>query len=76
MLRKFKAGDTVEMIVFRSGARMSLTITLDERPDVMPQPGQSIPEATVPSLPEEGMPSEGDLEEWFKYLFPFFNNGN
>ena len=76
VLRKFKAGDTVEMIVFRSGARMSLTITLDERPDVMPQPGQSIPEATVPSLPEEGMPSEGDLEEWFKYLFPFFNNGN
>ena len=32
-LRKQKAGDTVQMTVFRAGAEVTLTITLDERPD-------------------------------------------
>ena len=32
-LRSYRAGDTVTMTVFRAGAQVQLTITLDERPD-------------------------------------------
>ena len=75
-LRKYKAGDKVDMVVYRGGGKLTLTVVLDERPDNIEaqpsQPPQEIPE----TLPQEGMPSEGDWEEWFNYLFPFFSGGN
>jgi len=37
-LKKSAAGDTVELRVFRAGAELTLTITLDEKPRVVEQP--------------------------------------
>ena len=61
-LRKFKAGDTVEIEVFRSGSKMTLSITLDEKP-------QS-PDAAAPNTDGQGkMPENGSYDEWHDYFF-------
>ena len=57
-LRKFKAGDTTEIVVFRSGAEVTLSITLDEKPnetETAAEPGK--------------MPENGSYDEWRKYFF-------
>ena len=60
-LRKFKAGDTTTITVFRSGAEVVLTITLDEKPAA---------NATTPAVPgKEEMPENGSYEEWYDYFF-------
>ncbi|MGN0999269.1 MAG: S1C family serine protease, partial [Faecousia sp.] len=62
-LRSYKAGDTVEVTVIRSGERISLSVTLDERP-------QSLSTGTTPS--QEEMPSEGSYDEWYEYFRRYF----
>ena len=60
-LRKFKAGDTTEITVFRSGGQMKLSITLDEKPGTT---------ETVPNGSENGqMPENGSYEEWYEFFF-------
>ena len=66
-LRKFKAGDTTTITVYRAGAELELTITFDERPqdpDAQQQPQQS-----------GEMPNSGSYEDWYNYFFPFFGGG-
>jgi len=60
-LRKFKAGDTTEITVFRSGAEVKLPITLDEKP---------VSNQTVPEESGTGkMPENGSYDEWYDYFF-------
>ena len=61
-LRNFKAGDTTEITVYRGGAELVLSITLDEKPaDVT---------GTVPAeRPEGQMPENGSFDEWYDYFF-------
>ena len=69
-LRKFRAGETTTITVYRAGAELELTITFDERPqdpDAEQQEQQS-------QQPGE-MPSSGSYEDWFKYFSPFFGGG-
>ena len=68
-LRNFKAGDTTTITVFRSGERIELTITLDEKP----QTTQTEPEM---EFDESQMPQDGSFEEWYNYFAPFFGYGN
>ena len=68
-LRKFKAGDTTTITVFRAGTELELTITFDERPQA--------PDAAQPQQPQQPqqsgeMPSSGSYEDWYNYFFPFF----
>ena len=63
-LRSYKAGDTVEMTLIRSGERLTVTVTLDERPQSLGSAG------TTPSQGE--MPSEGDFDEWYEYFRRYF----
>ena len=63
-LRNFRAGDTTTVTIVRSGAKMVLSITFDERPEGFT--------GTVPSEDTAEMPSEGDYEEWFDYFRRFF----
>ena len=63
-LRAYKAGDTVKLTLIRSGERMTVTVTLDERPQNL---GTA---ATEPSQNE--MPSEGDFDEWYEYFRRYF----
>ncbi len=56
-LRKFNAGDTTTVTVFRAGRLLDLAITLDEKP----QGGISVP-----------MPEEGDFNEWYAFFESYF----
>ena len=60
-LRKFKAGDTTIITVFRSGQELKLPITLDEKPR---ENTNQIPEPTGGNLPENG-----SYEDWYNYFF-------
>ena len=67
-LRKFQAGDTTTMTVFRSGAEIELTITFDERPQD--------PNAALEQPQGQGeMPSSGSYEDWYNFFYPFFGSG-
>ena len=66
-LRKFRAGETTTITVYRAGAKLPLTITFDERPqdpDAEQQPQQ-------PQIEGE-MPSSGSYEDWYNFFYPFF----
>ena len=63
-LRKFKAGETTTLTVYRAGQEMTLSITLDEKP-------QSLPSASQPSGNGQ-MPQEGSYDDWYNYFAPFF----
>ncbi len=68
-LRKFKAGDTTTITVWRSGAELELTITFDERPQD--------PTADQEQSQSQGeMPSSGSYEDWYNYFYPFFGGRN
>ena len=62
-LRNFKAGDTTTVTVVRSGSTVTLTITLDEKPQDTPQETQS---------PQESMPDSGNFDEWYDYFRRYF----
>ena len=61
-LRKFKAGDTTEILVYRSGTQVTLSITLDERPADLNSVGPVNPDAAQ-------MPEDGNYEEWYEFFF-------
>ena len=70
-LRKFKAGDTTTITVYRSGQRLSFEITFDERPrDLNNDAAQQAP------TDESQMPENGDFYEWYDYFDRFFGFGN
>lgn len=64
VLRRFSAGDTSTITVFRSGQELELTITFDEKPQ-----DTAVEEETLPGE----MPENGSYEEWYNY---FFGNPN
>ena len=59
-LRRFKAGDKTAVTVIRSGERITLDITLDEKPQDL---------NTTPTATEPVMPDNGSYDEWYKYFF-------
>ena len=52
-LRKYKAGETTTITVFRSGQELTMEITLDEKPR----------ETT------NAQPEDGNYDDWYKYFF-------
>ena len=69
-LRKFKAGDSTTVTVYRAGAELELPITFDERPQ---DPNASLEQQ--PPQESGEMPSSGSFEDWYNYFAPFFDNG-
>ena len=67
-LRKFKAGDTTTIDIFRGGQELELTITLDEKP----APVAEEPQQTQPA---ETQPSDNSQTGGFPGFFPFFGFG-
>lgn len=65
VLRDYKAGDTTTITVIRSGQELELEITLDEKPQVMPDPNAQ----------PDGSQPEGDYDEWFEYFRRKFGMG-
>ncbi|MBR3973175.1 MAG: trypsin-like peptidase domain-containing protein [Oscillospiraceae bacterium] len=68
-LRKFKAGDTTTITVFRSGSKVVLDITLDEKPQDTNTQQPVNPDSSQ-------MPQNGSYDEWYNYFAPFFGGGN
>lgn len=67
MLRRFEAGDSTSITVFRSGKRVYLTIVLDERPVENQEP-------TLDEIPST--PNADPFKNWFDdYFGPFFGIG-
>ena len=74
-LKKVNAGDTVEMVVYRSGEEVTLTVTLDEKPQTTEtetetetetqQPETQQPEGYVEEMPEDF----GGMEDFFNYFY-------
>ena len=60
VLLRFKAGDTTTITVIRSGERMTMDITLDEKP----RDTQSSSSTVEPTQPQNG-----DYDEWYKFFF-------
>lgn len=63
VLRKFKAGDTTTITVYRNGREVNLSITLDEKP-------QSNNHA--PTVTPDDAPTTGDFNEWYEFFKKFF----
>ena len=74
-LRKFDAGDTTVLKIYRSGQELELSITLDAKPAPETEETVTQEQPTMPSMEGE-MPSEGDAEDWFNFYAPFFGFGN
>lgn len=67
VLRRFKAGETISVTIYRAGKQEYLQITLDERPIETQQsvPGETEPETNNNNQYEGGFP-------FFDFLVPFF----
>ncbi len=64
-LRKFEAGDTTTITVYRSGQELVLNITLDAKPQT--------DTSQTPEFPEDT--PDGNFDEWYEYFAPFFGFG-
>ena len=71
-LRHFEAGDVTTVKFLRSGKEMTLEITLDEKPQELPEESQSQQPQPDGQMPSGQMPG-GSYEDFFDYFFsPFF----
>ena len=68
-LRRFKAGDTTTVTVIRSGQRMTMDITLDEKP-------RDTESDTTDASSNPNMPQNGEYDEWYDFFFGNRKNGN
>lgn len=66
-LRRFKAGETTTITVYRAGAEVELTITFDERPQ------QVDVDSSGETQPGE-MPDTGSYDEWYEYFRRYFGS--
>ncbi len=67
-LREYEPGDTTTVTVYRAGQKLTLSITLAERPQDTSVSGSGQTQGE--------MPSEGSYEDWYEYFAPFFGDGN
>ncbi|MBR2420906.1 MAG: trypsin-like peptidase domain-containing protein [Oscillospiraceae bacterium] len=65
VLRKFAAGDTVSVEVYRGGQTKTLTVTLDEKPR---EEAAAQPESQLP----QQRPSDEEFQNWYDYFRDYF----
>ena len=73
VLRRFKAGESISVTVYRGGKQVYLTVTLDEKP------AQTEDTPTQEQEPSENESNNGGnydgwngFEDWFDFFTPFF----
>ena len=66
-LRRFSAGDSTTVTVFRAGAEIVLDITFDERP-------QNVSVESTEPVEKGEMPETGSFDEWYDYFDRYFGN--
>ena len=70
VLRKFAAGDTVSVEIYRSGQTKTLTVVLDEKPREEAQPQTE--QAPQQQLPQQQTPGGDDFQQWYDYFRDYF----
>lgn len=75
-LRHFKAGDSTTITVFRSGQKLTLNITLEEKqaPETTPSDTGATEPTAAESTPEDR--ESGGFDDWSDFFAPFFGGGN
>ena len=68
VLRKFAAGDTVSVEVYRDGQMKTLTVTLDEKPREETQPHKEI----QPQQPQQEYSQDDAFQKWYDYFKDYF----
>lgn len=68
-LRKYKAGDTTTIRVYRGGTELTLTVTLDEKPH------EDTTAQQTPAPDDSGVPENGSYDEWYRYFERIFGKG-
>ena len=68
VLRKFTAGETVSVEVYRGGHMKTLTVTLDEKPREETLPQQEV----QPQLPQQEFSQDDAFQEWYDYFKDYF----
>ncbi len=71
VLRRFEAGESTTITVFRGGMEVHLEITLDDKPQTTTQPTETEP--TEPA--EQPVQPDQDTDSWMDRFFPFFGFG-
>ena len=66
VLRRFEAGNSVSVTVYRAGKQEYLTVVLDEKPV---ETQEALPEETKPESNEN---QNGSIFPWFDFFAPFF----
>lgn len=69
VLRRFKAGETVSVTVYRGGKQVYLSVTLDEKPA---QTENTPTQDQEPSQNENNNGGWNGFEDWFDFFMPFF----
>ena len=69
VLRKFAAGDTVSVEVYRGGQTRTLTVVLEEKPREETQPKT---EQMPQQAPAQQMPGGDDFQQWYEYFRDYF----
>ena len=65
VLRRFKAGESVSVTVYRAGRQEYLSVVLDEKPA---QTEETVPQETQPNNQNQS----GSIFPWFDFFEPFF----
>ena len=65
VLRKFAAGETVSVEIYRSGQTKTLSVVLDEKPHEETQP-------QTEQVPQQQAPGNDDFQQWYEYFRDYF----
>ena len=71
VLRKFEAGQTVTVEIYRSGQSLDLSVVLDVKPREETQPAATQP-STQPSIQQPNIPNSDDFEDWYEFFQDYF----
>ena len=69
VLRKFAAGDTVSVEVYRGGQTKTLTVVLEEKPH---EETQAQAEQTPQQIPAQQVPEGDEFQQWYEYFRDYF----
>lgn len=65
VLRKFAAGETVSVEIYRSGQTKTVSVVLDEKPHEETQP-------QTEQVPQQQAPGNDDFQQWYEYFRDYF----
>lgn len=72
VLRKFEAGETVSVEVYRTGSYTTLSLVLDEKPREETASAQTQPSNRPDVQQRPNLPESDDFEDWYDFFRDYF----